>query len=509
MKNYANKVVNLDWLEVYCIEPSDLPAQYFKNLGWNVSVREYGTPLYREMFTLLDEHGKPFLEIRRNPYSTRDKGGIFEKGSCHIRLANRTLYTYNPIEQLRNFLLKYNYTLKGITRIDICCDQIYFDNGMLPQDLINKYMKQEILKNRNSRLSVHGSEMADGRNWNSLKWGSENSAVSTKIYDKTLELKQKSDKLYIKDCWQREGLCDLQKITYDFYDKKSHQKTKRAKMICVKAGTGTNDEKEKDDCEEVKIWRVEFSIKTDARNWVSVADDHKLTISLQKFDSRTKIMLMFLLLSNWCLDFVKAEKTNLGNMKRKDRCEKVRLYSEKNIERVYKPHRLTLQEDPSRTLKILYNKLNEISADNSVKLSDEDKKKCAEVAKLLSLRHGNYWLPDHIEKDEHKEREITKLSEQVNIAVATIDTFEGLDWVEDYTSGLMTAEQKQFIDRHKKDFVNYLLIRAQQKLVQAKRQEEIAQKDIDFWKGKTMNDRLKDIIFGIPLSMDVDNDTPF
>ena len=42
----ALKCVNLDWLEVFCLEPADMPAQYFQNLGWQVNVREYGTPLY-------------------------------------------------------------------------------------------------------------------------------------------------------------------------------------------------------------------------------------------------------------------------------------------------------------------------------------------------------------------------------------------------------------------------------------------------------------------------------
>ena len=108
----AIKCINLDWLEVFCIEDGCLDPNYFQNLGWNVCVREYGTPLYKQMFTLLNEHGKPFLEIRRDPYSLKENGGIFEKGSCHIRLANRTLYTYNPIQQLQQFLVKYNYQYK-------------------------------------------------------------------------------------------------------------------------------------------------------------------------------------------------------------------------------------------------------------------------------------------------------------------------------------------------------------------------------------------------------------
>lgn len=67
----ALKCINLDWLEVYCIEPTAMDANYFQNLGWQVNSRVYGTPLMREMFTLLGENGKPFLEIRRNPYSLK------------------------------------------------------------------------------------------------------------------------------------------------------------------------------------------------------------------------------------------------------------------------------------------------------------------------------------------------------------------------------------------------------------------------------------------------------
>ena len=252
----AIKCINLDWLEVFCIEDGCLDPNYFQNLGWNVCVREYGTPLYKQMFTLLNEHGKPFLEIRRDPYSLKENGGIFEKGSCHIRLANRTLYTYNPIQQLQQFLVKYNYQYKGITRIDIACDQLMFDNGMDPEKLIEDYMSGSILKNRNSRINVHGCEKADGRSWNSIKWGSASSPLSTKIYDKTLELKEASDKLYIKDSWVKAGLCDLQKVVYNYKDKKTGIEEKRSKMVIVKAGTKTEEERTIDEVEEVKVWRV-------------------------------------------------------------------------------------------------------------------------------------------------------------------------------------------------------------------------------------------------------------
>ena len=499
----AVKCVNLDWLEVYCIEPIDMPAQYFQNLGWQVNVREYGTPLYQEMFTLLTEHGKPFIEIRRNPYSLKENGGIFEHGSCHIRLSNRTLYQYSPIQILQGFLDKYNYQLKGITRIDIACDQLVFDNGMDPQKLITDYMAGSILKNRNSRINVHGTEKADGRNWNSIKWGSASSPLSTKIYDKTLELKEASDKLYIKDAWVRAGLCDLQKVVYTYKDKKTGTEEKRSKMVIVKAGTKTEEERTIDEVEEVKIWRVEFSIKSEARNWITIDNQHTLSISLTKFQSRERCLLMFLLLSKWCMNFVKAEYNESGNLIRKDRSTIIKLYSEKNLEKTFKPHRVTEQEDPTRTQKIIYNRLVRMSHDKSGNVPDEVKEMCLKLVDYLANRHGNYYLTDEEKKRIDKVRGIAQ--EYADLELTAIDTFESLDWIDKWKKGELTDAEKSYIKRNKKKYVALFIRRAQQKYTRAKNsyrtaqiEMELAAKDIDFWSGKTMSITEKEILYDLP-----------
>ena len=218
------KCINLDWLSVYCLEPKGvvMNAAYFKALGWTVEEREYGTNQYREKFTLMNGR-HPFLEIERNPYSLKQNGGIFEPESCHIRLANRTLYQPQPVQQLTNFIVKYGYEYKGISRVDVCCDLTIFDNGMKPQDLANKYMKDKIWKVHQSHmapntddgddtwrikvhLGAHGKETKTGRTWNSLKWGSPKSALSTKLYNKTYELETNTGKFYIKDAWVKCGL---------------------------------------------------------------------------------------------------------------------------------------------------------------------------------------------------------------------------------------------------------------------------------------------------------------
>lgn len=492
----ALKCINLDWLEVFCLEDGCLDAKYFQRFGWCVNERAYGTPLYKEMFTLVNEHGKPFLEIRRNPYSLKENGGIFEKGSCHIRLANRTLYTYNPIQQLQEFLIKYKYAFKGITRIDIACDQLVFDNGMNPEKLIADYMAGSILKNRNSRINVHGSEKADGRNWNSIKWGAASSPLSTKIYDKTLELKEASDKLYIKDSWVKAGLCDLQKVVYEYKDKKTGTKEKRSKMVIVKAGTKTEQEREIEDVEEVKIWRVEFSIKSEARNWITIDKKHVLSIGLTKFQTRERCLLMFLLLSKWCLNFVKAEYNDDGQQKRKDRCTPIILYSEKNLENTFKPHRVTEQEDPNRTQKIIYNRLVRMSADDAYKLPQEIKDKCLEIAHYLTRMHGNYYMTDEqMKRAEEIKKEIEKENE---IELVAMDTFESLDWIEKWKNNTLTRNEKSYIKRYKHQYMAIFLKRAEDEYKKANIELQRARTEIDFWSGKTMQPEVKEILYDLP-----------
>lgn len=490
------KCVNLDWLEVFCIEDGCKDATYFQNLGWQVNKREYGTPLHKEMFTLLGEHGKPFLEIRRDPYSLKKNGGIFEEGACHIRLSNRTLYTYNPIQQLQDFLLKYNYTFKGITRIDIACDQLVFDNGMNPQELIHKYMEGSILKNRNSRINVHGTEKADGRCWNSIKWGAASSPLSTKIYDKTLELKEASDKLYIKDAWVKAGLCDLQKVVYDYKDKKSGIEEKRSKMVIVKAGTKTEEERTLDECEEVKIWRVEFSIKSEAKNWITIDNKHTLSIGLNKFTTKERCLLMFLLLSKWCMNFVKAEYNEDGTAKRKDRCTPVVLYSEKNLEKTFKPHRITEKEDPTRTEKIIYNRLVRMSQDKAYRISDKARDLCLQLAKYLSSQHGNYYMTD--EQMERATKLQEELEKETNLQLVAMDNFESLDWIEKWQLGTLTKAEKSYINRHKRQYIAIFIERAQKQFDEAVRKRNWAKREIEFWSGHTMSPTEKEILYDLP-----------
>lgn len=323
------RCINLDWLEIYAMEPAGQPrdAEYFKLHGFKVKVRAYGTPQYQEMFTLYAD-GQELFEIRRNPYSIKEQGGIFPRNACHIRLCNRTCYEIDPVNHLRAFLLTHDYTYKSISRIDIALDFNDFDNGMKPDNFIQKYMRGKIAKINQSNVSAHGTDEWSRRVFNSLKWGSPSSPVSTKLYNKTLELRQGEDKPYIRQAWETAGLNTSQ-----------------------------------------DVWRVEFSLSAQMQTLKSLKSGEMFKKSIIHYDSRERLLKQFYILAAKYFDF----RTLLCNRKsdgklvyvRKYLCPKLELFRFDSTLVPYKPVRnVTKQKRPDRIYKILINKLSAIIDDD-------------------------------------------------------------------------------------------------------------------------------------------------
>lgn len=460
------KCINLDWLSVYCLEPKGvvMNAAYFKALGWTVEEREYGTPQYREKFTLMNGR-HPFLEIERNPYSLKQNGGIFEPESCHIRLANRTLYQPQPVQQLTNFIVKYGYEYKGISRVDVCCDLTIFDNAMKPQDLANKYMKDKIWKVHQSKidahssdgddswripihLGAHGKETKTGRTWNSLKWGSPKSALSTKLYNKTLELETNTGKFYIKDAWVKCGLCDLQKVRYEYRNPKTKETEIRTKQVCVVPGTAVDQEIPIEGAKKIDVWRVEFSMNSEGRKWIDLGDNHVVDLSLNAFDNLDSLAATFFTCSEWLFCFIYAKWITKGPTRMKERtnrCKKLQLFNTKFLHSHYKPQRQTETEDPSRTEKIMMYRLINKSKDKN--LSKEYREACRQVALEISKEHGDWWVPDEMYNGRmvNHSLERKRVKEYKEDHPQTVEQFR--KWAE-YQSEITAEFSKAKIDKY-------------------------------------------------------------
>ena len=326
------RCVNLDWLEVYCLESSigyPHDAEYFRRAGWHVREREYGTPTYKEMFTLFSyDNDEPLIEVRRAPKAPRgyNTGGIMDPNACHIRLCNRTCYMEDAAGLLQRFLEENFFEYSRISRVDIALDFEKFDSGDDPQKFLQRYIKGQYAKINQARISMHGADRWDGRTWNSVKWGNENSMVTTKMYCKTLELRQVSDKPYIRQAWYEAGLID------DWFDM-----TKR-----MEDGTVYKPE----------IWRIEFSIKSSTRNWFVVEDPYStkrklksIRHTLEQYRTRRQMLDVFFSLADHYFHFKKFTEGV-----RKDRCEDKVLFGKKIPSVFYKVTHVATHEKQDKTL---------------------------------------------------------------------------------------------------------------------------------------------------------------
>lgn len=348
----AIRCVNIDWLEVYVIEPNPIyePRDeiYFSSRGFRCERREYGTPMYRSMFTILGDDGRPMYEVRRDPYSVRSSGGIFADGSCHIRLTNRECYRPHAVEIFRNFLGTHGYSFEGISRFDIAADFNTFDNGHDPGDFLRRYLagyyhkiglsrvrlyghdfdggghvvtrggkvvKGAKVEHLGATVSVHGRDKMRQLVFNSARWGSPSSQVSVRLYDKTLELHEVKEKFYIRDAWKAAGI-DAEK----------------------------------------PVWRLEFQVSSSAKNWRFDDDGKVYRLTLGTLDSAENLHFLWSCLAAKYFVFSRRELTRDGNEQRKDRAQRYMPFNIAESAPFY-PCKLTSDREPKRGLDAMASQL--------------------------------------------------------------------------------------------------------------------------------------------------------
>ena len=328
------RCINIDWLECYCLESQPRTAEYFAARGFEVSIRAYGTRFYNEMFTLYQD-GEAFIEVRRSPSSVGSAAAarFFDPRSCHIRLCNRTCYAYDAATIMQLFLDEHGFIFQSISRIDLCLDFEKFDSGDDPFKFLTRYLKGRYSKVNQCTIAVHGKDEWDGRNYNSVSWGSKKSPVFTRFYDKTLELKEGKDKPYIRQAWASCGLVD------DFI-----QLTKKgADGVFYKP----------------RIWRLEFAIQSSVKNWVCFDVDEMGNAThrskrndLTVYANRDVLEPMFASLVNHYFHFKKFEEGQ-----RKDRCPDKVLFDFTEESTTYKVEKICTAKSDDSHLRALQSKL--------------------------------------------------------------------------------------------------------------------------------------------------------
>lgn len=370
-----SRCLNLDWLEVYLLEPLLPPvhdASFFRSLGWQVVEREYGTRSYRQMFTLYDQQGFPFVEVRREPvgfFKDGSRNFSCEIGGCHVRLVNRYCYADNAVNILQEFITRYGYTFSRIAKVDLALDFVTFDYGDLPSKFVKRYIAGKYSKINQSRLAAHGADYWSGRDWHSLAWGADKSPVFTRLYNKVVELREVKDKPYIRQAWALAGLVDNP-------------------VDLTLSG------------EPVSVWRLEFSVRSSVKRWVSVKMESgpnkycSLRNTLEVYATKESMWQMFASLASHYFHFKKFEEG-----KSKYVCKDKKLFDFAGVQAFYKVEKIATDKQPDNTLIRLKSLLMEFVHRYYTSSSKELALKMVEEIDELRLREmaSDFWDMDEVE----------------------------------------------------------------------------------------------------------------
>jgi hypothetical protein len=296
--------------------------------GLKVKDNDRGTRTFSKWYTVYDETGEfQLAQICCCPYSVKGKqvGGIFDPGATTIQLCNRYCYAPNPIEVISKIARIIDFQFQSISRLDICYDFRLFDNQMKPLTLIRGYYNSKYWKmGLNKALGVgYQSDMYDGQ---TLSFAGRNSAVCTKLYNKSREMKDVHVKPYVSDAW---SACDM--------------------------------------ADEQDVWRLEVSIKSDGRNLVNLGSGETIKFGLKDIQTHEQRAALFFTFARKYWHWRYHEPGV-----RKSRSKDVELFKYSASDDIWKPTKLTATRDYDRRAKIVMNALQEIIEDNTLSISEHN-----------------------------------------------------------------------------------------------------------------------------------------
>lgn len=152
--------------------------------------------------------GLPVAHFFWNP---RNK--YVDRRSCQAKVANVLLYSSDWGMLFRRVLRAAGWSFLRVVRCDICCDFEYFSNGRSPQWFIRDYLNQRptasrpsFIRKSSNRFRCAGVKSTSAVVFETVSWGTRDSAVQVNLYNKTQELKSVHDKPYIREKWEYYGL---------------------------------------------------------------------------------------------------------------------------------------------------------------------------------------------------------------------------------------------------------------------------------------------------------------
>lgn len=303
--------INIDWLQLFCHDANihGLDIIYNGRSSYEFKLLPHGTRHFKELYDVIDSDGDKYAVIQRIPHSS-----ILSADAAIIQLCNRELYKPYFVSDFLMFLAQHHFTYKSISRLDVCFDSNHLYNGLKHSTLIKKIMLGTYLKNNQTKVEWNFNSVANvGKpmECNSCSFGSRSSGVSTKMYNKTLELKEVKNKPYIVESWNINGL-DTSK----------------------------------------DVWRIEISIKSDSTTTIRTETGEIFRLNPDSFHMSEMVEDVFFSYAKKYFSFKKNDgKKNKSRMK-----DLILFPGERTL--TMKPVRITIEKDSTRSDRIFLKKLH-------------------------------------------------------------------------------------------------------------------------------------------------------
>lgn len=305
--------INVDWLQLYCHDRNTEPLHLLYNgkSSYEFKLMTQGSRHFREIWEVYDVDGEKYCIIQRIPYSS-----ILSSDASIVQLCNRELYKPYFASEFIIFLKSHGFEYKSISRLDICFDSNHLYNNLKHSTFIKKIMLGTYLKSNQAKVQWHFDSVANvGRpmECNSCSFGSKSSPVSTKMYNKSLEMQQVKKKPYIIESWGYNGIDTTQ-----------------------------------------DVWRIEISIKSDATTTIRTSTGEIFRLIPDSLKQQEMLEDIFFSYANQYFKFKKNNGT-----KNKTRMKDVQIFP-RNREMTLKPQRITNEVDSTRSDRIFIKKLHSL-----------------------------------------------------------------------------------------------------------------------------------------------------
>ncbi len=196
-----SEVITLDWLQLHVRQ---VPELYAPIMGRFTILKSEGqTKQFKHVYAIYEGTDKVATLVGR-PHS-----GILKPDSGLMKIENRFLYTDSVKELVNNLLEDLQLAFKNISRLDIACDFNQFLKNLSPERFIHKFAFGEYVKLMKTKFHIHGMHKRTNT-FEYIRFGSNTSTLCYYLYNKTLEMKEKTNKPYITENWRNKGL-DLER----------------------------------------------------------------------------------------------------------------------------------------------------------------------------------------------------------------------------------------------------------------------------------------------------------